>query len=270
MPRPRQEYYSSLSGFRDYFQSGVPALVYHKIGPRPPGVIRKGLYVSPALFARQLAELRAAGFTSTSMDGTCATEANREKRVALTFDDGFQNVLDHALAPLAQNQFHGIQFLVAGMLGGWNEWDLPGGEVREKLMDATQVREWLAAGHQIGAHTMTHRDLTKIPAAAAREEIFAGRKSLEDTFGTPVVHFCYPYGASNKAVRDLVAEAGFRTACTTEPGVNTRATPCLELARWTARHASPRPKEVLARFLDRVFNGKPQVSPEGGMGLVEI
>ncbi len=260
MPRPRQEYYSSLPGFRNYFQTGVPVLMYHKVAARPAGAVLKALYISPALFARQLGELRAAGFSSTSIGDACASGINRDKHVVLTFDDGFQNVLEHALAPLAQNNFHGIQFLVAGRLGGWNEWDAPRGEVREKLMDAAQVRDWLAAGHQIGAHTMTHPDLRNISPAKAREEIFACKKSLEDTFGLPVDHFCYPYGFSNQTVRDLVAEAGYRTACTTEPGVNTSATPRLEITRWTARYPSPRPKEVLARFLDRVFNDRAQIA----------
>jgi len=260
MSMPRQEYYSSLSGFRNYFTNGVPVLMYHKVGSRPAGVKWKALYVSPVLFARQLGELRAAGFTSAPVGEASAVADNRKKRVVLTFDDGFQNVLNLALAPLEQNQFKGIQFLVAGLLGGWNEWDIPRGEVREKLMDVAQVREWLAAGHQIGAHTMTHPDLTKIPVAQAREEIFASKKSLEDTFGLPIDHFCYPYGKLNKAVRDLVAEAGYRTACTTQPGVNTSATPPLEITRWTARYASCRPKEVLARFLDRVFNDRAQTA----------
>lgn len=260
MPMPRQEYYSSLSGFRNFFTSGVPVLMYHKVGPRPAGVKRKALYVSQGLFARQLGELRAAGFTSAPVEAACTAADNREKRIVLTFDDGFQNVLEHALAPLAQNQFHGIQFLVPGLLGDWNEWDISRGEAREKLMDAAQVREWLAAGHQIGAHTMTHPDLTKIPVAQAREEIFASKKSLEDTFGVAIDHFCYPYGEWNDAVRGLVAEAGYRTACTVERGVNTSSTHPLEITRWTARHASPRPKEVLARFLDRVFNDRAQTA----------
>jgi len=69
----------------------------------------------------------------------------------------------------------------------------------------------------------------------------------------PVEHFCYPYGGWNETVRDLVAEAGYLTACTTDRGINTPATPRLELKRWLARSPGVRPKEVLARFLDKVF-----------------
>lgn len=251
----RQIYYSFLlPGFRRQFETGVPVLMYHKIARRPAGAVWRALYVHPRFFSRQLRELRAAGFQSAPMDEACAGPDNAGKRFVITFDDGFQNVLENALAPLAENKFRAIQFLVAGLLGKRNEWDLPRGEVEEKLMDALQVREWLAAGHRIGAHTMTHPHLHRIPIEKAREEIFAGKKKLEDTFGLPVEHFAYPYGESNEAVRDLVREAGFRTACITDPGVNTAATPRFELLRYTAREPSLRPNEVLARFMDRVFN----------------
>jgi len=228
--------------------------MYHKVGPRPAGTQKKALYVSPALFSRQIGELRKAGFNSATMDEACVTENREAPRIVITFDDGFANVLDHALKPLAENNFHAIQFLVPGLLGGRNEWDLPAGEVPEKIMDASQVREWMAAGHEIGAHTMTHPDLATLSLEDAREEISASKKSLEDTFGVPVEHFCYPYGSWNGQIRDLVAGAGFRTACTTKPDVNTSATNPFEISRWMARHASPRPKEVLARLVDRMFN----------------
>jgi peptidoglycan/xylan/chitin deacetylase (PgdA/CDA1 family) len=251
---PRQKYYSLLAGFRSFFKNGVPVLMYHKVGSRPAGVVRRGLYVSAARLRRQLAELRAAGFSGGSMDDACAAVDNGGRRVVVTFDDGFQNVLENALAPLAETGFRAIQYLVPGLLGKTNAWDLPDGEVQERLMDAAQVRKWLAAGHEIGAHSMMHPNLCEIPTDRAREEIFASKKSLEDQFGVEVRHFCYPYGVWNERVRDFVAEAGFSTACTTQPGVNTTATPPFEIARYTARHPSPRPKEVLARLLDRMLN----------------
>lgn len=254
MRPPRQEYYSSLAGFGRYFETGVPVLMYHKVGPIPPGVMWKGLYVSPKLLARQLTELHAAGFSTVPIRKACASATNNARKLVLTFDDGFRNVLDHALAPLAENGFQAIQFLVPGLLGGWNEWDTVKGEVREALMDASQVRDWLAAGHQIGAHTMTHPDLTKLPLAQAREEIVASKKALEDTFGLPVEDFCYPYGQWNPALRDLVVEAGFKTSCVTGLGINTSAISPFEIHRYMARRPSPRPKEVLARVLDRMLN----------------
>lgn len=229
-------YYSALAPFRSWFAQGNPVLTYHKLGPRPGRVRLKGLYVSARLFAAQLAELRAAGFASGSLND-CAAPV-QPRRVVITFDDGYVNVLRHGLAALAQNRFTAIQFLPADLLGKRNEWDVVVGEAPEPIMDVSQVREWLAAGHTIGSHTLDHPKLTAIPIAAAREQIFASRKKLEDVFGVAVEHFCYPYGDWNPAVRDLVTEAGYRTACTTITGINRPGDAPWELKRFTARYPS--------------------------------
>jgi peptidoglycan/xylan/chitin deacetylase (PgdA/CDA1 family) len=167
------------------------------------------------------------------------------------FDDGFQNVLEFGLGPLAEHKCRAIQFLVADRLGGNNEWDLAEGEAPAPLMDEAQVRDWLAAGHEIGSHTLTHPWLTRLPASEAREEIAASRKKLEDQFGVPIEHFCYPYGDWNDAVRDLVVAAGYKTACTTQPGVNTSADSAFALKRFTARY----PSRSLKAFWSRLRGG---------------
>jgi len=115
-------------------------------------------------------------------------------------------------------------------------------------MDASQVRDWLAAGDDIGSHTLTHPFLTRLAPREAREEIFASKKRLEDLFGRAIEHFCYPYGDWNAAVRDWVIEGGYRTACTTEFGVNTPETSAFALKRITARYRSRSLKGLLERM----------------------
>ena len=243
-------YYSRLRPFQDLFAAGLPVLTYHKVGPRPWRTRLKGLYVSPSLFQKQLAELRAAGYETRSLDDVRRSDAPAGRRVVLTFDDGFRNVWEHALAPLARCGYRAIQFLVADRLGRLNDWEIREGEVAEPLMDAAQVRDWLAAGHEIGAHSLTHPRLTQIPLAQAREEISASRKKLEDLFSVAVRHFCYPYGDCNDAVCDLAAEAGYATACTTRFGVNTAATPPYQLNRVTARYPSRNLKTLAASLVN--------------------
>ena len=239
-------YYSELEPFRQVFAQGNPILTYHKLGPRPGGVRLKGLYVSGKLFTRQLEELKQAGYRSGAL-GDCAGPL-QEKRIGITFDDGYVNVLRYGLKPLASTGFWAIQFLVADLLGKGNEWDVAAGEAPEPMMDVEQVREWLAAGHEIGSHSLSHPWLTRIPVAEAREEITASRKRLEDVFGRPIEHFCYPYGDWNETVRDLVAEAGYRTACTTNPGVNTQSDSPFGLKRFTARYPSRNLKAIWGRW----------------------
>ena len=232
------EYYLSWRDFEEIGRTGVPILMYHKIAR--PRLGRRGrgalLYVSPGLFRRQLEELRAAGVASRPVGWANKTPDENKASVILTFDDGFENVFREALAPLVEHDYRAIVYLVADLLGEDNAWELPEGHARERLMDVTQVREWLAAGNSIGAHTLTHPRLTQVPRATAREEIAASKKKLEDLFGIEVSDFCYPYGDHDEAVRDLVAEAGFRTGTIAKRGINAEDTPPLALRRFMVRY----------------------------------
>ncbi len=231
-------YFTSPKPFAGLFAAGMPILMYHKLGPRPRGVRLKGLYVSRSLFDWQLSELQKAGFTTPVYGPPTACEGNPGRNIAVSFDDGFANVFQHGLEPLARHGFRAIEFLVADLIGHCNEWEIQEGEARQPLMDETQINEWLDAGHGIGSHTLTHPFLTRLSLQQAVEEISASKKKLEDRFGQSVRHFCYPYGDWNPAVRDLVMAAGYETACTTEFGVNTSATPPFELKRILARYQS--------------------------------
>ena len=208
-PMSHPSYYDRLAPVIAEFRKGRPVLMYHKLGFPSLRSPRKGLFISPRLFAKQLAELRCAGFTSRDLDSP-------EEGIRITFDDGYVSVLKHAMEPLRENGFHAIQFLVSGFLGKKSSWD----RESEPLMDKAQVRDWLQAGHTIGAHTVNHVHLTQVPEAVAREEIAASRKALEDEFGVAIKHFCYPYGDWNPKIADLVAETGYTTASTTESGIN--------------------------------------------------
>ena len=248
MPPFESAYYHSLRPFADLFATGLPILTYHKLGPRPSGARLKGLYLSQRLFSHQLAELRQAGFVSGRLSDAGSSPSSPNRRIGITFDDGFLNVLEFGAALLKEHNFRAIQFLVAAKLGGQNDWEIADGEVPAPLMNEAQVRDWLAAGHEIGSHTLTHPWLTRVSTAQAREEITASRKKLEDRFGTSIDHFCYPYGDWNESVRDLVQGAGYKTACTTQPGINTPTDSLFALKRFTARYPSRNLKAFWRRF----------------------
>lgn len=241
-------YYSSFGPFRTVFQTGGAILTYHHVGPCPRGARIKGLYVSPRLFERQLSELTTEGYSSAPLTRICQNDPTTPRRFFVTFDDGFLDVFDQALPILRARKACGIVFLVSDLLGKTNEWQQGAGDVTMPLMDDQQVREWLAGGQQIGSHTQTHPRLTQLAPAAAKEQIVASKKLLEDRFGVPIEHFCYPYGDWNQTVRDLVIEAGYQTACTTQTGVNTHDTPLHELKRFTARYPSRNLRAIWKRL----------------------
>ena len=243
--------YSSLAPFREAFARQIPILMYHKVGPRLSRVRLKGMYVEPRLFRRQMKELAAAGFTSASPESVFTDPQSQPPKIALTFDDGYRNVLEHALEPMREAKLTAIQFVIPDLIGKRNEWDIAQGEAPEPLMNRAEIARWLAAGHAIGAHTCTHPFLTRIPLQQAREEIISSRRKLEDLFQRPVVHFCYPFGDWNEAVLDVVAEAGFQTAVTTTSGFNSPESGRFSLLRFTARHQSRSLKAIWRRLFSR-------------------
>jgi peptidoglycan/xylan/chitin deacetylase (PgdA/CDA1 family) len=244
MQGPRVRYYSSLVHHRAYFKAGRPVLMYHHLGTPPPGDPGGVLYVSRDLFRRQLRELRDAGYRSASPGEVLAPPGAPEKFVSITFDDGYEDAFREGLEPLAENGFRATMFLVSGRLGSGG----PSGAT----MGDVQVRDWLAAGHRVGSHTVSHPRLSTIPRGRASEEITASKKGLEDRFGVPIEDFCYPYGDWDEAVRDMVAEAGYSTACTTEPGLNDASVSPYEIRRLLACHPVRTPKQALVRLLGRL------------------
>jgi len=248
-------YLAELGPLRPLFDTGLPVVCYHKLGPKPRGVRLRGIYVGRALFSRQMAQLRAAGYRSVAMD-RLADSRPAAREVAITFDDGSLTVLRHALEPLAAAGFRAINYLVSDLIGGFNEWDTVNGEVPDRLMDEAQVRDWMAAGHEIGAHTRTHPKLSRLAPDKAREEIAGSKKSLEDRFGLPIRHFCYPYGDYSPRVRDMVEEAGYETAVTVDPGVLRPGTDRFLIPRIGARAHSLNFRNVFKRL-----TGRPLVDP---------
>ena len=239
------DYYSELHPFQKHFKEGHPILCYHKIAPPPAKARIKGLYLDSDLFFTQMNEISQAAFVST-----LPHEAIRSKgsSITITFDDGFVNNLTEAAPLMQQAGIRAINYLVADRIGQTSDWEAREGGEADPLMNESQIKDWLAAGHWIGAHTCTHPRLSLLSRKEAKEEIFSGKKKLEDRFGTPIEHFAYPYGDYDDSTVELVREAGFKTACTMHRGVNLTQTPALELRRWTARYSSRTLKNFFRRF----------------------
>ena len=87
-----------------------------------------------------------------------------------------------------------------------------------------EVREMAAAGIEFGAHTRTHPILSQVTSPEElADEIAGSKRRIESQLDRPVDHFCYPNGSNEDFGADAVEAvraAGFRTAVTTEKGLN--------------------------------------------------
>ncbi|MDX2177850.1 MAG: polysaccharide deacetylase family protein [Candidatus Sumerlaeia bacterium] len=185
-------------------------LMYHYLGGAPAGHGHPALFVPPEVFRDQLAGLRGMGLRSVlgpEVDAGLGTPA-LERTVWLTFDDGMADNFEPGLRLLKDAGMTATFFIIAERsLGG-----APG------HMDLAQLRELLAEGMEVGAHTLTHPRLPTLGDAELRREVADSKARLEDALGAPVPSFAYPYGAyCDRSVR-AVQEAGFRVAVSTIRG----------------------------------------------------
>lgn len=128
-----------------------------------------------------------------------------------------------------------------------------------RTMSTHELRE-LAAGDaiEIGAHTVTHPSLSRLPRAPQHDEIAACKRALEAILDRRVDGFSYPYGDYDAASMQAVSESGYRYACTSTRGFvhprdNALKLPRLMVEDWGGEEFARRftASNRLARLLPR-------------------
>lgn len=170
------------------------------------------LSIPPARFRDQMQWLVDSGIRVVPLSET----RNISGAIALTFDDGFRNFLQHGLAILEKHRLPATVFIVTGYCGRNNRW--PGqspAAPKLELMSWTELRELTAQGIELGAHTVNHPNLASMPEKQVAGELRDCKSAIEDKTGKLVRSFAYPYGAFVPAVRQQVQQQ-FEIACGTK------------------------------------------------------
>jgi peptidoglycan/xylan/chitin deacetylase (PgdA/CDA1 family) len=192
-------------------------LAYHAVerGLRP-------LCVEPKRFRDQLDALADAGARTLTLEQVAAGLSAGDlpdQAVAITFDDGFASVVEHAVPALLERGMRATIFCVAGHLGGANDWATqPEWAPRLPLAGAAQLAEVAALGFGIGSHGIEHLPLAVASGPELRREIVDSRAALEQALATPVPCFAYPYGAEPPASARPLLEGTYIAACGTRAG----------------------------------------------------
>ena len=188
------------------------ALTYHGLGDIPLRRDPHHMFVRPRDFVRQVELLRSWGYDLLTF-GELARRVQDDGgagAAALTFDDGFVDNLEVLLPLLLRTGARATVFVVTGWLGQAHEhasWT--------RLMTASEVAELHRAGVEIGAHTVTHPDLTALDYAHVREELARSKSDLEQITGGTIEGAAYPFGRANEETRRACREAGLAFACRT-------------------------------------------------------
>ncbi len=213
--------------------SALPILCYHNVATAPKDAAFRLLYVDPDRFERQLWTLRRLGLRGVSTSEGIARLHNATSRgcVVFTFDDGYADTLTTAAPLLKRYGFGATCYVVSGAVGTYNHWDAEYLRERKPLMSREQLDQWLAAGMEVGSHSLSHQRLQELPQEAAGYEIAESRAVLRNMLGVPIEHFAYPFGHFTADIVELVRRAGYSSAVTVVPGAARASDDRLRLPR---------------------------------------
>ena len=189
----------------------VPILMYHVIADAPAGAAFPELFVTPADFAGQMHWLARHGYHAVTLkhvyDYWLEGTPLPERPIVISFDDGYLGQDTHALPVLRKLGWPGVLNLKVDALKS------------RYALAPWRVRQMLAAGWELDAHTITHPDLTRVDDARLWHEVDGSRVELRRIFHVPVDFFCYPSGRYDAHVIDAVRRAGYLGATTTNYGL---------------------------------------------------
>ena len=210
--------------------NSILVLTWHAIDRR-----QSVISITPDQFRWQMANLAEHGLRGISLEQAFEQRALTgrfpEDCVVLTFDDGYQSILDEAFPVMQELSFGGTIFVISGMVG------LSASQARSKnpfvdrdLMGWSGLAELASGGIEIASHSVSHPDLTRLDPQSLENELIDSKNTLEQKLQRSVTSFAYPFGDFSPTVRAAVS-AHYRLACTTRLGRQSAAGDALLIHR---------------------------------------
>ena len=154
-----------------------------------------------------------------------------DKSILITVDDAFQSFYYNAYPILKELKIKAALFLVSGWLfEKASEFDQTHSKVMSKV-ELFKMNDMLElANHSDNLHNRPGERMNGVMTATKKElqDDLALCNKLVDHTDT----FAYPFGFYNQHALEILSDSGIHYSFTTQPGLNTKETPRLELHRF--------------------------------------
>lgn len=134
--------------------------------------------------------------------------------VVIHFDDCYKDVYSRAAPLLIAADMPATAFISSGYIDSDRKFvhDTEKSPFKFNNLSTEEVKELARNGFEIGAHTVNHVNLGKIPIENVKKEVLQGKADLEKIIGKPIDIFSFPFGRKkdiSDAAQEFIREAGF-------------------------------------------------------------
>ncbi|MBV9801680.1 MAG: polysaccharide deacetylase family protein [Solirubrobacterales bacterium] len=165
-------------------------------------------------FARQMDLLERIA-TVVRADHTGPLPGSR-RCVAITFDDAFRSVREHALPELVRRSLPLTIFVPVEYVGSPPGWAMESPVDHEEVMTGEELRA-LPDNVDLGSHTLSHPHLSQLSDERLQEEVEQSRLKLVELVGKPVTTLAFPYGDYDQRTLAACRTAGYERLFAIEP-----------------------------------------------------
>ena len=195
-------------------------LTYHSVGNHVDGDINAIYNMSRSEFEEHVVTI--VRFSAAHSLPLVPFGSDATNGIAITFDDGYVDVLETVAPILSRHQIPFHIFITPTKLTSGDPRYLTAQQLEELALNPLV---------SVGAHGFEHRPLTKMTTGDAERDLRRSRDALHEILQHDVSTMSYPFGLVNQDVRDAASRAGFTKAACSKWGFNHQDTDPLMLRR---------------------------------------
>lgn len=189
------------------YSAVIPTYMYHWVKEDTGGYEYPEMMVKPSEIKKQFEYL-----STNNYDTIFITDLNEiynfKKPIALTFDDGWQDVYNSVFPYAKEYKIKISMYVITDLIG------TPG------YCTIDQLKEMRDSGLvDIQSHTVTHRELATLSNDEVYKELSESKKYLKDNLNIDTTVICYPSGSFNNSVIKIAEDLGYTYGLAMDGGI---------------------------------------------------